>query len=500
MFEMSGGSASGPGDGPDLGVVLAGLVPGPGLAALLDSAAAGLDGLDGFGLVEVAAAAERLAAWATALQATAVAELADRPLAVDGARVATPAEDRIRNTEMELAARLRISPWAANARVTVATRLAAALPATLAALTRGEIDYLRARTLAEATADLEPAHVAAVEERVLPRAGERTHAEHRRAVTRAVLAIDPRGAEERHERGRAGRRVLFAPAQDGMGQLLAELPADGLAAIRCALDAAAAGMKTADPTDARTVDQRRADALVAMARTALDTGHLGGGPGGLRLADGQGRRPAIQVTVPFTTLLGLDDAPATLAGYGPIPASVARRIAADGVWRRLLTDPASGALLDYGSTTYRPPQDLVDHVVARDRTCRGVACARPAHQCDLDHTVPAPAGPTADRNLAPLCRGLDHWAKTRRYWRLEQPEAGRFVWTSNTGHTYHLDPEPVGPIIEPTSRGHPARVDAWEPPPWIQDPHPIDETLTPDEDPAHLHPPWAEDLMSLCEE
>ncbi len=465
-------------------MMLAETPTGPGLAALLAATAAGLPDLDGFGLVEAAAAAERLGSWPAAVQAASVAELTTRSLLVDGAPVATPAEDRVRNTEMEIAARFRISPWAAQVRVSVAARLASVLPPTLAALSNGEIDYLRARTLAEATTDLDPCHAAAVEERVLDKAGERTHAEHRKAVARAMLAVDPRSAEQRHQRAAAGRRVLFAPAPDGMGQLFAELSADGIAAIRCALDAAAAGMKTVDPTDVRTVDQRRADALVAMARTALDTGHLGGVPSGLRLAGGQGRRPVVQVTVAVTTLLGLDDAPAELAGYGPIPASVARRIAQDGVWRRLLTDPASGALLDYGTTLYRPPQHLVDHVITRDRTCRGVTCGRPAHQCDLDHTIPAPAGVTADWNLAPLCRGLDHWAKTRRYWRLDQPEPGRFGWTSNTGHVYHIAPEAIGAIIEPASRGDPGLDEQ------------IDDLVATD-DPAHLYPPWAEDLIDI---
>jgi hypothetical protein len=45
--------------------------------------------------------------------------------------------------------------------------------------------------------------------------------------------------------------------------------------------------------------------------------------------------------------------PAELAGYGPIPAAMAREIVA-ATWHRLLIDPASGALLDYGATTYRP--------------------------------------------------------------------------------------------------------------------------------------------------
>jgi hypothetical protein len=72
----------------------------------------------------------------------------------------------------------------------------------------------------------------------------------------------------------------------------------------------------------------------------------------------------IQVVVPFSMLIGADDQPAELVGHGPITAQMARETAADSVWHRLLTDPESGTLLDYGRTTYRPPAAELDHIVA----------------------------------------------------------------------------------------------------------------------------------------
>lgn len=60
----------------------------------------------------------------------------------------------------------------------------------------------------------------------------------------------------------------------------------------------------------------------------------------------------------YTALLGANDQPGELAGYGPIPSAVARDLAAGGTWRRILTDPASGRPLDYGTTHYRPPEHL----------------------------------------------------------------------------------------------------------------------------------------------
>jgi len=260
--------------------------------------------------------------------------------------------------------------------------------------------------------------------------------------------LDPETMAERADRAAEDRYFRFTPARDGMAWLEAYVPAADAAALQTAVEAAAAAMKHQDPDDRRTTAQRRADALAQMGWLALATGRLGGCGCGQRLA-GRHRRPvAVQVTVPITTLLGLDDTqPGELAGYGPIPAEVARRLAAHGTWRRLLTDPVTGALLDYGRTRYQPPPDLADHVIARDRTCRWPGCDRPATGCDLDHTIPYPHGPTAAGNIGPFCES-QHLGKHHSRWTVRQPEPGRFEFTSPTGHVYTVEPEPLGPVTD----------------------------------------------------
>jgi hypothetical protein len=117
-------------------------------------------------------------------------------------------------------------------------------------------------------------------------------------------------------------------------------------------------------------------------------------------------RPLIHITVPITTLLGVDEEPGELAGYGPLPAPIARQIATDpdSTWRRLLTDPASGTLLDHGRRTYRPPTALAHFIRTRDGTCRYPGCRRPATACELDHVQPwQRGGTTSDDNLCTLC-------------------------------------------------------------------------------------------------
>ncbi len=234
-------------------------------------------------------------------------------------------------------------------------------------------------------------------------------------------------------------------------------PAEDVTAIKLMLDAAADAAKTADPADPRTLDQLRFDALAALAWASLDSGHLGGCEHAPRLGARHGRAAAVAVTVPLSTLIGLDDTPAQLAGYGPITAEVARRIAAAGTWRRLLTDPATGALLDHGQTRHTPPQDLIDHLIARDRTCRFPTCSQPARRCQIDHTIPAgaPGWTTSAGNTGPLSGGC-HNGKTHAGRHLEQPSRA----TSDGGHPpatpTRSNPNQSAPSPWARNRNHPA--------------------------------------------
>lgn len=436
-------------------------------------------GIDDEALVDAIRGWERLAAWAAAGQLASIAELARRrrPLDREGAdRGADSGHPGLASVSEfavdEVATALRLSRCAAGTRLHVAVELAERLPATAAALRAGELDAVKARRIAEATTALAAEAASAVERRVLPRAADQTVSQLRASLARAVMAVDPADVEERHQRAAADRRVCITPVEDGMAELWALLPADGAAAVRTALDRIARRMGR---SAGRSMDNRRADALVEIAAAAwagaASSATTAGvaGVGGLAGAtpragaaesgraasttergtaedacrtrcDGPGRlRADVQVTVPAGTVLGLSDEPGELTGHGPIPASMARRLAADGTWRRILTDPADGAVLDVGRRTYAPPAALAAHVVARDQTCRFPGCRQPARRCDLDHTIPYPHGPTSAGNLAALCRH-HHRLKHLAGWRVEQPQPGVLLWSSPTGHRYRTDP------------------------------------------------------------
>jgi hypothetical protein len=349
---------------------------------------------------------------------------------IDGA---DPSPDRWATDE--IAAVLRIAPSTATTRVALARLLAGPLLATRKALLEGRITARHALVLAEAARRLDDTTATAVQDRVLATGTDDTVAEFARRVRRAVLILDPSGQEQRHCVAVEQRRVVITPDDDGMAQLWAFLPAVGAATVGAALNALAAEGRNGRGGDARTADQRRADALVTMADAILADPNRG---------RQQGQAPAIHVTVATSTLIGQDDQPAELAGYGPISARTARRLATteNANWRTLLTDDA-GQLVDVGRRSYRPRQVLRDFIVARDRRCAFPGCAQPAVRCDLDHVRPYRKGGTTDpANLQTLCR-RHHRAKHETEWTPRRGRDGSTTWTSPTGHAYGSKPPPL---------------------------------------------------------
>ncbi|TDE14065.1 HNH endonuclease signature motif containing protein [Jiangella asiatica] len=457
-----------------------GVPTGPGLAAVL----AGLDvpAVSAYEVVEAAAGWARLISWAQAEQARVLAELASRPElrpADTGYRSVNP----ITNTALEVAARTVTTTRQAENLVGHAVQLTEDFPATHGALHAGLIDERRVKVITGELGGQDPAIRARVEAAVLPAAPAMDTVVLRRRIKELLHELAPVTTEQRCQNARERRDVTVTPADDGMAYLEAFLPAEDAVAVHTVLDAAARTLKRDDATTGqapRTAAQRRADALAALAWTGLTTGRIGGTghattthrpgcpctctspghrghatdgsdaiPAPVPLAAAHGRPVTVQVTVPFTALIGLDDQPADLLGYGPIPAHVARHLSAGGIWRWVGTEPATGRYLNHGTTTYRPTQALIDHVILRDRTCRTPGCHRPAIRCDIDHRIAhADGGPTSACNCQPLCR-QHHLLKHRGGWHISVIPDGATIWASPTGHRYLKRPEPIGPTLKP---------------------------------------------------
>ena len=404
---------------------LYGVLPGPSLAAAL----AGLDvaNADPETLIEATAAWERMASWAVAEQARAIGELYRR-------RSAQRCGEYVGD---EVAACLATTRAAGEAKVGRALCLGS-LPAVADALLRGEIDARKADLFADELVALGERDARAVADELLPDAPLLTVPQLRARIRRAELALNPAAAAIRHQRARSERRIELHPARDGMGWLNAYLPADDAAAVYITLTALA---DAAPPGDARAVDARRADALVDTVTRYLDAGEC---PDGRPLPRRHGRRPHLNVTAAATTVLGLDDLPGDLSGYGPIPASMVREIASRSLWRPLLVDAESGVLISVGSGKYRPATALTQAVLTRDVTCTFPGCRVPAQRCDIDHIEPYdPERPAVDQtietNLQPLCRH-HHRLKTHGGWTVfRERRTGASVWTSPTDRRYRRE-------------------------------------------------------------
>jgi hypothetical protein len=457
-FDPPGGP---PADGFDpLGVlrvagapVPAGDLDGPAVAAAVASVELGAVS-DG-DVVAVLAASSRLAAWAAGREVAATAELTARaagwrgvgPLAgVAGVAELLSAADL---AGLEVAAALGVSQRAADDRVERAGDLAR-LPGTRLALAGGRIDLAKVRAIVEAVAPLDDAAAGAVEARVLGRAPSQTLANLRACLARAVIAADPAAAEARRC-AQAAARGVSRWRDAGNGSVLQWQASDeAIEGFWLWLTGCAVAAQGPRAVDDRSLDQVRSDVLADLGARGL---HRSLTDTGAPLPRRKGRRPQIGVVVAASTLLGLDEEPGELAGVGPVTAPLARRIAAGGEWRRLLTDPRTGRLDEVSADTYTPPQDMVEHVTARDGTCRGLGCRIPARLCDLDHQVPWPAGPTAVSNLHALHQ-RHHDLKTHTDTTVITEPDGSTVWTLPSGRTYRvpphqplqhpdLDPEPL---------------------------------------------------------
>ena len=223
------------------------LPAGPGLAAILaHDAPAGSSDWD---LPGLAAGYRRLAAWAQAGELAAAAEIASRRAASnpkigtteDGQPASLPPE-----AAAEVALELRMSQCGASAWTSLGCQLRWRLPATGAALSAGTIDLLRARIIAEATAVLSDEHAAQVEQRVLSRAAEQTTGQLRAAVRRAVLAVDPEGAERRRKDSERLAKISLYPGEEGTATLTGScLPDVHAAAAMARVSAMARALKSA---------------------------------------------------------------------------------------------------------------------------------------------------------------------------------------------------------------------------------------------------------------
>jgi hypothetical protein len=432
---------------------LAGAIRGTGAGAdpLQEQADRSLDGLAGVARLEAGTAALKVhlaAEYAEA--ATAMASPATVPygaMAQEASMVA------------EVAGVLTIGERAAGALLDQSRVLTTALPLTLAGLQAGSLSWAHAKVMVDETASLDPAGAAALEAHFLdsdvPRPaaaaaiGDMPAYRFRHKARTWRERHHPESLEKRHARGVAERRVEHRPDQDGMAWFSVYLPADTASAMWNRTTALARGLQ--GPDEARTLPQLCADIVAASVLTNGQSGQngmSGQDPGGT-VADVPTPHPEVLVTVPVLSLMGLTDEPAMLDGHGPIPASMARKLVADGAgsFYRVLVDPRDGAPLEIGRSSYRVTKAIRRWLRLRDGKCPFPGCSNNSLDNEADHLLAwHQGGTTGISNLGQPC-----------------PKHHRLKHTSTWTPTAATKDEPPG-WISPSGRHYKSEHQDWEPP------------------------------------
>ena len=249
------------------------------------------------------------------------------------------------------------------------------------------------------------------EERLLAKAEKLPVTTFARYCTRYRHQADPARFAQEERQGREERFLeLSTSAENGCLWLRGFLDAESGATLKTAVEALARPL----PDDDRKAGQRRADALVEIARVALDEG---------RVPVVNGVRPHLQITATLETLLGVPGAPpAELEGAGPISIETLRRLAGDCSLRRLLLDEDS-LVIDVGRERRLIRGATRIAAEQRDGGCAWRGCTRPPRHCQGHHPDPWWAGgrTTLDNTLL-LCR--HHHALVEDGWRLTKTEEG----------------------------------------------------------------------------
>ena len=179
---------------------------------------------------------------------------------------------------------------------------------------------------------------------------------------------------------------------------------------------------------------------------------------------------SVEVVIDLDTLRREQDHPCLLDGR-PVPAAIGREIAGYATaFRRMVTDPVTGHLLDYGTRTYLPAP-LRTYVLARDTTCRAPGCAtRDRRRLQLDHAVAFPTGPSSTANTGALCTTC-HQLKTAGHTQItdSRPD-GSATWTTAWGQTLTIPPRRYltgsDPDPDPPPDTGPEPLAPPEPPPY----------------------------------
>ncbi|OBI19737.1 HNH endonuclease signature motif containing protein [Mycobacterium sp. E2497] len=390
-------------------------------------------------LIERIAELEMVKCAAAAGQARAAAALDATRWATEAAE-GVPAARRGRGVASEVALARRDSPARGGRHLGFAKALVYEMPHTLAALECGALSGWRATLIVRESACLEVEDRRALDaELCADPAGLDGMGDARVAAAAKAIAyrLDPHAVVERAAKAEMERTVTIRPAPDTMTYLTALLPVAQGVSVYAAL------RREADTRgDGRTRGQVMADTLVERV-----TGRGATVPSPI----------AVNLVLSDETLLGGDNAPADLAGYGPVPAAVARAMVSSAVTdrrsratlRRLYAHPRSGALVAMESRARLFPRGLAAFIGLRDQRCRTPYCDAPVRHRDHARAW-ADGGPTTADNGLGLCEHCNY-VKENAGWRVstavDENHTHTALFTTPTGKGYRSMAPPRVPTI-----------------------------------------------------
>jgi len=336
--------------------------------------------------------------------------------------------------------RLALTPGAAHALARMARATRSECAATGAALAAGELTWGQAVAITRAVQDLPPeagqdvrgrAETQLIAQAARFDAGQLTRLGRYILEVAAPDTLETQQAEQlAAAEARAARRREFTITPDGHGSewLRGRLDTESAAVLRAALDPLSAPRSdAADGPDTRCAAERRADALVELARRALAGGELP--------ASG-GQRPHVAVTIPLRTLT--DGIGHAVLDTGDILAPTAARILACDCHLVPAVLGGAGQVLDVGRSQRLFSGAIRRALALRDRGCAFPGCDRPPAWCDGHHIVSwADGGHTNLDNGVLLC-GHHHTVVHRDNWqiRLAPDDIPKFTpppWADPTG-------------------------------------------------------------------
>ncbi|MCV7251197.1 DUF222 domain-containing protein [Mycobacterium hackensackense] len=351
------------------------------------------------------------------------------------ATAGVPVSKRGRGLGSEIALARRESPNQGSKLLGLAKALVHEMPHTLALLTAGLLSEWRATLIVRESACLTVEDRRRLDNELCadPNALEgfgdaRITAEAKKIAYR----LDPQAVVDHAAKAPKDRYVSVRPAPEGMTYVTACVPMPQGVAVYATLDKA---VKT--NADDRTRGQVMADTLVE------------------RITGRPAEEPVpvtVNVVLSDDTLVDGGDDAATVEGYGPVPADVARSLITDSLdndgevaLRRLYASPAGGALVAMESKSRTFPKALAQFIRFRDDTCRTPYCNAPVRH--IDHAHPAHrGGPTTAVNGQGLCEHCNY-VKEQSGWavRVVPGESGRHTaeYTTPTGAVYRSTAPPI---------------------------------------------------------